>query len=82
MPSSRQALLIGRDGVLDTAGAERLAAAGVEVTEDPGMGWGPFIGHPESTTLPVEVEKVVGGWLGRAPGKGDAPHRAAAGPPR
>lgn len=69
VPLSRQALLIGRDGVADTAGAERLTAAGVEVTEDPGSGWGAFIAHPETTTLPTGVEKVVSGWLGRSPGE-------------
>lgn len=69
VPLSRQALLIGRDGVADTAGAERLTAAGVEVSEDPGAGWGAFIAHPETTTLPTGVEKVVSGWLGRSPGE-------------
>jgi dienelactone hydrolase len=72
VPLSRQALLIGRDGIADTAGAERLTAAGVEVTEDPGGGWGGLIAHPETTTLPTGVEKVVSGWLGRSPGESDA----------
>jgi pimeloyl-ACP methyl ester carboxylesterase len=69
VPVSRQALLIGRDGVDDTAGAERLTAAGVEVTEDRGAGWGAFVAHPETTTLPTGVQKVVSGWLGRSPGE-------------
>jgi pimeloyl-ACP methyl ester carboxylesterase len=72
VPVSRQALLIGRDGVADTAGAERLAAAGVEVTEDPGVGWGDFVAHPETTSLPAGVEQVVRGWLGRAAGESEA----------
>lgn len=76
VPLSRQALLIGRDGVADSAGAERLTAAGVEVTEDPGAGWGAFIAHPETTALPTGVEKVVSGWLGRSPGE----HAAAPAP--
>lgn len=78
IPLSRQALLIGRDGVADTAGAERLTAAGVEVSEDPGSGWGAFIAHPETTTLPTGVEKVVSGWLGRSPGEHAAAPRSPA----
>lgn len=65
LPDSRRALLIGRDGVADTARAERLAAAGAEVTEDPGEGWGEFVAHPETTVLPAGVEAVVRGWLDR-----------------
>lgn len=65
LPASRRALLIGRGGVPDTAGAERLAAAGAEVTEDPGEGWGNFVAHPETTVLPAGVEALVRGWLGR-----------------
>ncbi len=65
-PRSGQALLIGRDGVADTAGAERLDAAGIDVTEDPGIGWGEFIAHPETTALPSGVEQLVRGWLARA----------------
>jgi hypothetical protein len=65
VPGERRALLIGRDGVADSAGAERLADAGVAVTEDPGVGWGEFIEHPETTVMPAGVEAVVRGWLGR-----------------
>lgn len=64
LPASRRVLLIGRDGVADTVGAQRLAAAGAEVTEDPGEGWGEFVAHPETTVLPAGVEAVVRGWLG------------------
>jgi pimeloyl-ACP methyl ester carboxylesterase len=78
VPLSRQALLIGRDGVADSAGAERLRAAGVQVTEDPGVGWGAFIAHPETTTLPTGVEKVVAGWLGRSPGESAPASRSPA----
>lgn len=67
-PSSRRALVIGRDGIADTAGAERLAAAGVEVTEDPGEGWDDFVSHPETTVLPAGVEGLVRDWLDRAGG--------------
>lgn len=65
VPASGRALLIGRDGVVDAAGAERLAAAGVQVTQDPGEGWGEFVAHPETTVMPAGVEAVVRGWLGR-----------------
>lgn len=72
VPRSRRALLIGRDGVADTAGIERLTAAGVEVTTDPGAGWGAFIAHPETTTLPSGVERRVRDWLAHAPAKSAA----------
>jgi hypothetical protein len=78
LPASRRALLIGRDGVADTAGAERLAADGIEVAEDPGQGWGEFVAHPETTALPAGVEGVVRDWLGR---QGDCPTVAAPGTP-
>jgi alpha/beta superfamily hydrolase len=75
LPASRRVLLLGRDGVADTAGADRLAAAGAEVTEDPGEGWGEFVAHPETTVLPAAVEGVVRGWLGRRPVALDAADR-------
>jgi len=62
-PGSGRALLIGRDGIYDSAGRERLQAVGAEVSEDPGIGWGRFVGHPETTRLPPSVEQVVRKWL-------------------
>jgi pimeloyl-ACP methyl ester carboxylesterase len=77
VPLSRQALLIGRDGIADTPGGGRLAAAGVEVTEDEGSGWAAFVGHPETTELPEGIEQVVRGWLGRAAGESEGMPPAA-----
>jgi pimeloyl-ACP methyl ester carboxylesterase len=71
-PLSRRALLLGRDGIADNAGAARLRSLGVEVSEDPGLGWGGFVGHPETTQLPGGVEQVVRGWLARAGNARDA----------
>jgi pimeloyl-ACP methyl ester carboxylesterase len=65
-PSSGRALLLGRDGVEDLAGRERLEARGVAVDEDPGSGWGGFVGHPETTELPAAVEEAVSTWLALA----------------
>jgi pimeloyl-ACP methyl ester carboxylesterase len=62
-PSGGRALLIGRDGLADEAGRERLEAAGVSVSEDPGIDWGTFVGHPETTELPAGVERTVRTWL-------------------
>lgn len=78
-PSSGRALLLGRDGLEDRAGRERLEARGVAVSEDPGVGWGRFVGHPETTEMPAGVEAVASAWLA-APGTAREPGEALPGP--
>ncbi len=77
-PASGRALLIGRDGIEDSAGRERLEAAGVEVSEEPGIGWGTFVEHPETTELPPTVARAVGDWLGGGSGAAFAASPGAA----
>lgn len=72
-PGSRRALLIGRDGIEDSAGRERLEAAGVAVAEDPGDGWGRFVEHPETTELSPSVAPAVDAWLADEPDGAGAP---------
>jgi alpha-beta hydrolase superfamily lysophospholipase len=72
-PSGGRALLLGRDGIADEAGRERLESAGVTVSEGPGVGWGLFVGHPETTEMPSAVEGAVRTWLDEGGGGSGEP---------
>lgn len=72
-----RALLLDNDGIaVDANVRAHLEAAGVEVTDAPGNGWGAMTFHPERFEPPVEVFARVASWLAAVPDAG--PHAAPA----
>lgn len=62
----RRALVLARDGVgANSALVSQLRERAVEVTEDPGTGWGGIVNHPERSELPAPTVDLVISWLER-----------------
>ncbi len=84
----RRALLLARDGVgANDALAAELRQRGIEVTEDPGTGWGGMVNHPEQSELPSGTVDRIVGWLreseqGKAPVVADPGSEESPGPAR
>jgi pimeloyl-ACP methyl ester carboxylesterase len=63
----RRALLMDRDGLPIGASLRRhFEAAGVEVSEASGHGWGAMCFHPEQYDPPLDVIERVTSWIGAA----------------
>ncbi|MEA2125842.1 MAG: hypothetical protein QOI80_2624, partial [Solirubrobacteraceae bacterium] len=74
--AGRRVLLLDRDGVpVDRRLREHAAAAGLDLQEAPGPGWGAMTSGPQESVFPEEAAGAVAGWLRGAPG---APGVAAA----
>jgi dienelactone hydrolase len=61
---ARRALLLDRDGIaVDAALRGHLEAAGLEVSEAPGPGYGAMTSHPQTARSPAAVIGTVRDWL-------------------
>src|SRR4051794_7487670 len=65
--ASRRALVLGRDGVApDERLVDALGAAGVDVTTQPGAGYGDLLMQPSEARTPHATIAAVGAWLDAA----------------
>jgi pimeloyl-ACP methyl ester carboxylesterase len=65
---ARRLLLIGRDSVpADSHLTEAAQAAGMDVAQAAGPGWGTMTSGPQESTLPMDVVGIVDQWLANAP---------------
>ena len=64
----RRALVVDRDGVaVDPDLTAALEAAGAEVEQAAGPGWGDFVSHPEEVVFPRVVAAELERWLAAGP---------------